>query len=731
MIAMVFEGNPTLSVIDHLKQYLQGRRVLLLLDNCEHLLEACALLADQVLRSCSGVRITATSRQALGILCATIYEVPPLSLPEAGHRTGRSLMDSEAVRLLCDRIKAMDPSFNLTDDNAAAVAEVCSRLDGIPRALELAAARAKALSVEQIAQRLGSRFHLLTRGNRLALARHQTLRAAVDWSYQLLSKPEQRLWARLSLFAGSFALDAVEGICSGEGIDRDEMVDLLAQLVDKSIVTVVREGDNRRYRLLETLRAHGAELLAESGSATVWMERYRTWYLMITQLAAAGLNGPDPLSWLGLLDLESENLAAALGYCRGDPDGVGAGLQLCSNLHDYWQIGSSFSFGRQQVTELLSLVPDPSSLDGASGTLRTLGMICRHQGDLALARSAYEQSLDIARQRKVQPDVVASLNGLVGILLDEMQISEALRLAEALELSLKMNDPVGGAQALLGAGKGHFLAGKINESQLCWEEGRAELERKGWVRLAIAGYDNLGILAYHRGEPKKAESLFTKSLALARALEGSFDVLLPIHTLGFLAELRGDFKLARQYFNEGLTLSHAAGVTAHVFSFLEELAHWALRAGAVERAAILLGAADTSHWTRVQANDTLGEHASSMAMIHRVLGDSASDVLARGRAMSLAQAVTYALCEDGQEMAVLEVNTSSEPVLRKDLRANSLTDREREVTRLVAKGLSDRDIAERLYISRYTVSTHMKNIMGKLGLPSRSAVAAWAVRNDK
>jgi len=297
-------GRPLLAT---LSDYLKAKRLLLLLDNCEHLVAACAYLAEALLRACPHLRILATSREALNIAGETVWRVPSLSLPDLLHLPSvEHLTQYEAVRLFIERALISRPDFVLTSQGAPSVAQVCHRLDGIPLAIELAAARVKVLSVEQIAARLDNRFRLLTSGSRTALPRQKTLRAAIDWSYDLLSETERMVLRRLSVFAGGWTLEAAEAICVGEGIEWHEVLDPLMQLVDKSLVMMEEQGGTVRYRLLETVRQYGRDKLPASGEADVVRGRHRDWYLALAERAEPELLGSNQAVWLERLETEHD-----------------------------------------------------------------------------------------------------------------------------------------------------------------------------------------------------------------------------------------------------------------------------------------------------------------------------------------------------------------------------------------------------------------------------------------
>ncbi|MBV9383926.1 MAG: LuxR family transcriptional regulator, partial [Streptosporangiaceae bacterium] len=381
-----------------LSDFLAPKRMLLVLDNCEHLLDACAELADALLRAAPELRILATSRQSLRIEGEFTMAIAPLPVP-AGDQpplSPEALGQYEAVSLFADRAAAVLPGFILDGSNAMAVARLCRQLDGIPLAIELAAVRLRALSVGEIEERLGDRYGLLTGGSRAALPRQRTLRALVDWSFSLLSTAERHLWARLSVFAGDFGLDAVEGTCAGEGISADELPDLLADLVDKSLLLRHEHLGEGRYRLLETLRQFGQEKLSEYGQRELMLSRHRDWYQRLAEQALAEWFGPRQVSWFNRLRLERANLRAALEYCLSEPGEAETGLRMASVLlRPFWLPNAFFSEGRMWLARLLEKV--------TAGTARAKGLcanawLALMQGDAATALSMLEEGGRLADQ---------------------------------------------------------------------------------------------------------------------------------------------------------------------------------------------------------------------------------------------------------------------------------------------------------------------------------------------
>ena len=356
----VLEGSNR-SLVVALVDHLRTRHLLLVLDNCEHLIAACAELSETLLRAAPQLRIVATSREGLGVQGETVWRVPSLTLPSPGQAlTPEGLLAFEGMRLFAERAASIAP-FILTGANAVAVAEVCRRLDGIPLAIELAAARVPVLSVDQINLRLKDRFRLLTGGGRTAVARQRTLEAAVDWSYELLSEPERRLLSRLSVFAGGWTLDAAEEVCAGEGIERDDIVDLLSRLVDKSLVIVEEDAAaDRRYRFLETIRQYGRDRLFRSGEIETVFARHFAFVLALARRAEPELSRSDQLRWLSRLQVEHDNIRSALEWAAGAPGRKDRGLELAASLWWFWIKRGYFSEGQRRLAESLAACTDVS-----------------------------------------------------------------------------------------------------------------------------------------------------------------------------------------------------------------------------------------------------------------------------------------------------------------------------------------------------------------------------------
>ena len=344
----------TQPLLQTLRDTLRARRLLLVLDNCEHLVGACVQLIEPLLRTCSGLRILATSREPLGLTGETAWRVPPLGLPDTHASSPERGADSESVVLFVERAVARERTFAMSNQNRAAIFQICGHLDGIPLAIELAAARVNALTVEQIAARLDDSLSLLTGGGRTAADRQRTLRGTLDWSYDLLSGPERLMLCRLSVFAGGWTLEAAEVVCGDEASTSYKVLDLLSNLVDKSLVLAEQRGEYVWFRLLDPLRAYASERLHQSGDAARVQSRHRDWYTELAERFEAEWRGPRQRAWFDGLGREEGNIRAALRSCM-DSFEITQGLRLAGALHRFWDLRNRLTEGRMWLAELLSM----------------------------------------------------------------------------------------------------------------------------------------------------------------------------------------------------------------------------------------------------------------------------------------------------------------------------------------------------------------------------------------
>ncbi|HEX8631719.1 MAG TPA: LuxR C-terminal-related transcriptional regulator [Catenuloplanes sp.] len=669
-----------------LADQLADRHMLLVLDNCEHLLPACASLADTLLRAAPRLRVLATSREPLAVPGEVIFAVPPLLVPErAGRPTLADLLQCEAVALFVARAQAAMQAFQLTEDNRGAVAELCHRLDGLPLAIELAAARIRVLAPQQILDRLTDRFGLLSRGNRTAPERQQTLRACVDWSFDLCLKPEQTLWTRLTVFAGAFELDAVESVCTDEQLPPAEVLDVLAGLVDKSILACEDLGSVVRYRMLETIRDFGREKLRLATEESGLRRRHRDWYQQLVALARAQWVSDRQPYWLARLGREHPNLRTAVEYCLTEPGQAEDALRIIGSLpvHYWWS--------RRLLTECRSWLERALGQAGAPTALRARSLLLA--SDLAF------------------------VHGDAG--------SATRLLAEGEHLAQQLDDPAATAHASYTRAIGTLHTNDLPATVRSCERAlavlatvpRPESELDLHLRLLIA----LGVAAAMAGARDRAGACRTELLSITHRLGSDFYRSSALWSCGVVSWLHGDLPQAAAEVAESLRLKRAAGLGDDFGTALclEVLAWITASQQRYARAATLLGGAEAlraGQGTRILSyRHLVPYHDECERQAREAVGDAAFvDALRYGQGLSYEEMLAYALDERRPSVPSASPATPT-----------PLTRREREISELVARGLSNKDIAATLLISPRTAESHIENILNKLGFTSRSQVAAW------
>ncbi len=615
------------TLVDHLRP----KRVLLLLDNCEHLIDACAGLADTLLRGCPEVKILPSSREALGLTGEVVFRVPPLSLPDSRLVPAlERLAEYEAVRLFVDRAIAVKPDFTLTDDTAAAVVQICRRLDGIPLAIELAAARVRTLSVQQITAHLDERFRLLTGGSRTALPRHQTLRGLIDWSYGLLSEAERELFRRVSVFVGGWTLEASVAVCAGVDVDRYDIVELLGRLVDKSLCLIDGEGSDPRYRLLETIRQYGFEKLAETSEGQVVRARHRDFYLGFAEDAEPRLQGPEQVAWLQRLEADHDNLRAALRWSL-DCDETEAALRLGSALSLFWDTHGYVREGREWLDELLAHARErPTStvtarralgkvLDAASRTrarwsefpqatefltqglavwrelgdkrgiaeaLNNLAVGATQSGDRVRARVLVAESLALFRELSDKRGTAHALNNLAEILRGDGDLPGARALfEESVPLFEAIEERRGLSHALDNLGGILTAQGDYGPAEALYSRSRRLAEELGDTHAVATALRSLGGVAHHRGDHERARSCYEDSVARFREMGDGFCLAKSLIGYALTSHEMGDHEQARVLGDQGLALLREAGAKGELAPRLGQLGAAALAHGDVARAA--------------------------------------------------------------------------------------------------------------------------------------------------
>ena len=661
-----------------LADYLQARRVLLVLDQCEHLADACAVLADALLRACPGLRILATSRHVLGVAGEVTVPIPPMTVPamDSPDEPGE-LLRFEAVRFFAERAAAILPGFAVNASNGAAVAEVCRALDGIPLAVELAAVRLRSLSPGQILDRLDSRFQLLSAGGPAGAPRHRTLQAALEWSYELLTDGEQAMWRRVSVFAGSFDLDAAEAVCAVGRVDAGQVADLVDALVAKSIL--LRQGRaTARYRLLDTIAEFGQGKLRGRGNERALRRRHRAWYAALAARQEAF--GPHRAEWIAALDADHENLRAALRFCLAEPGEAAAGAQIACDLWRYWETHGHLTEGRRILAALLDRLDQTSP---APRALWVAGFLAMVQGDMPTARTLLEAGHSAARLLSDSNAEAWALSFLGFVIYSLGQAEDGQALVEsALRLHEEVGNQIGVALALA---------------------------QTGFIRLCS-------------GEPRMAADLYTQC---ARVSESSGNVWYQTYAqwaVGVATWMLGDPGSAAASVRAALAVMRRADDPIGVALCLDALAWIAASLDETARSLTLLAAADMA-WATIPAPLPPGlrtHHEKALGMARKALPAAGyRAAFAKGSAMDQAEAIAFALGESPRPgSAALQ----DQP---------RLTRREQDVATLVAQGMSNRQIAAVLVISVRTVETHVQHIMDKLGCSTRAQIAAWSAARSR
>ena len=828
--ALSLPEQPGEEITDTVVARLSHRRALLVLDNCEHVVEGAAGLVDALLAGCPELSILATSRQALGVSAERIHPVPPMSVPDrCVAAAGQELLDYEAVRLFVERARGVEPAFSLNAYVAPAVAEICRRLDGIPLAIELAAARVETHTPAEIAHRLDDRFDLLTDGSPSDLAHHQTLAAALDWSHGLLSKPEQALLRRLSVFVGGFWPEAAAEVCAGDELEAEKLPQLLDQLVLKSLVVTTAAGLRETpYRLLETIRAYAAERLERSGEQAQVRRRHADFYLTLAEEAEPQLTGPRQEPWLRRLEIESENLRAAIEWSLGRGESEWA-LRLTGALVLFWRVRCHFSRGRELLEAALSASNGGDSalkakalwgagfmtmmagdyeegaplVEQSLGSFRPLGdlqgqarallilgncmqyiapgsplpvleesaRLARETGDdwclahalgvtgleyarrgeLDAARSLLEEGLEIAGAAQ---DIQGLRFGKMGLGLVLIRQGDYRSAKPVLEQTVALADQLGedytravastslGHLAIIGGDysrarellddalarmrntgrKGDLIPPLVLRAELAGAHGELHMEKdllEEALALAAVTVDNaalalnaMGQLKLGRGHLLSAARMFEESLELARSQGEKRIMAQALHSLGWVARAEDDLKRSAVLFEEALQLHREIGDRYGITVLLEAIGGLRAKAGRHCEAVRLLGAAqalrDANGYVRMLPESA--RHDADLALVRDALSDErVRSGWEEGRRLSIEEAVTAASND----------RRSGRPTTG----WSSLTESEHEVAALVAEGLTNPQIADRVYVSLGTVKAHLSHIFSKLGVSTRHELA--------
>jgi serine/threonine-protein kinase PknK len=679
--ALGLQGRSTVAVTSSLVEYLSSRTILVVLDNCEHLVDAAAVLCDTLLRTCPGLRVLATSREPLRIQGEAVHPVAPLSIPDRDD-LGGSLLEFEAVSLFVDRARAVVADFELDDQNRAAVAGVVAQLEGIPLAIELAAGRLRAMSPAELQRDLTKRWDLLTRGSRAAPDRQRTMKACIEWSFDLCSAEEKEQWGVLSVFADGFEIDAARFVCPDVDVD-----DVLQSLVEKSIVIAENHRGRTRFRMLPPIRYRGLSHLADSGLLDDARRRHRDWLVAFTKQAKDTWLGPDQVQLIHRLRLEMGNYPAGLEFSLNEPDGADAGLMMGANLLEFGLADGLFREGRLWFDRLLERQHQDN--EARAMGLRTACWWAAMQGDLSRAAELLEEGRGIAER----------LGGHTQVLLTQ-------------------------ASAYLA-----MFTGDLEGSARLFEEAIAGLERYDDKAQQAHSHALAALNHTFRGDPDAALLSHENCRKLTEPVGESWYLSYSWWIAGLAHWVRGDLAAAEEAEKESLRLKRSTEDRLGIAVSLEALA-WMCVENDTARAARLLGAA-AGQFERIQTSTEAlpGLHVHHEACVERaraLLGNEQYDALhAEGAALAPLASIDLALSE-------------SAPAPKRRPRAKGgsapartgLTKRELEIAGLVAKGLSNQEIASALVISKRTAETHVEHILVKLGFNNRNQVAAWVTEGS-
>jgi predicted ATPase/DNA-binding CsgD family transcriptional regulator len=732
-------------LLDTLAAALATRECLLVFDNCEHLLDAVAQVIDRLLRTCPRLYVLATSREPIAIDGEAIWRVSPLALSSGVGRQQTGQV-SDAVALFLDRARAASPEFASTPDNIAAVERVCRDLDGIPLAIELAAARLRGLPLSAIVEGLTDRYDLLTVGSRVAPARHRTLRGLIDWSFELLTADERALFQCLAVFAGSFSLAAAEAVgrIGGRGID------LLPRLVEKSLVVLEQTDGQPRFRLLDTLRVYAGEKLREAGEEATTRQRFIAWYLQLVETGEAMLRTSVHDVWVARLAQEHDNLRRAISWSLADAAGD-AGPRLVGSLAWFWEIRGHHVEAIGYLEWALAIVDGRRSAVPAGvrpKLLNGLGLLLFGCGSYRRAVAYAEEALELCRAADSDWGTCVALAtlGYIAQFDGESDRATAL-LGEALTIAERHDDKLNMAHALYGLGIVEHGRGDYERASELYTRSLALWRGLGAATRCAQSLTLLARMVHLRGDDVRAAALLEESLAAGRAAGSPRAIGWSLLYLGHIMRARGDFARADLLYVESLDQRAVVGDRRGIAQCLEALAavstirtargphgtaHQAAerRSDAV-RAATLFGAAESireSVSAFILPCERAG-YARDVAALRGALGSALETHWKHGRDLALDSAVEAGRAIQRQAGSTLRAVLTAVDGGREPEPAVLLSRREREVLVLIARGLTSRQIADELSIAKRTADTHAENILNKLGLGTRREAAVWAVEH--
>ncbi len=711
--------QPGRPLVDGMLDALHDKQLLLVVDNCEHVLTACSQLAETLLVQ-TAVSIVATSREPLGVTGELRYPVAPMALPPVTLAVD-DVGEFDAIQLFVERARAIVPPFELTPDNAAVVAGICHHLDGIPLAIELASARVNVLTVEQIAARLDDRFALLGAASHVVYSHHRTLRAAIDWSYDLLSTPEQVMLLRLSVFAGGCSLATAETVCVGDSVEREHVLELLSSLVNKSLVVAhTLQPGEARYSLLETIRQYAQEKLTASGEWSMIRDRHLQYFLQLTEETEPKTRGQYQQLWLDWLEGEFDNIRAALNWSLESAQ-IAAGVRIAIALYQFWTIRDYVEEGFAWVERLLARADEGIALVVRANALAYASLLAGFRGNTS-AQLRYGQeaaALAEAAGDEGKSALAWALAGQAWAAWAAGDYQTVFTLAKReIQLHRELDDKYNLGLGLSTTSFSAMALGKYDEARAMLDEGLPLLREVGNpYRLAMA-LNFSGDLARCEHKYVEAQAAYEESISLLREIGAVRDLASALHNLGHTCLHLGDVERAHALFSEAMAIQQAQHNTPGVAECLIGFAAMSIVCGLPSAGARLLAAAIAIGGERVATAwaATRMEYEHTLALVRASLTEREFQAeQAAGRALSLEQAMEYA---QSLPLKVAQA-TSKKP--------NGLTMREREIAVLIAQGKSNGEIAGELVVSKRTVESHIASILSKLGFTNRAQIVRWAI----
>ena len=681
MAALDLRGQASTKPLALVLSYLREKELLLVIDNCEHLLQATAEVVAEIVKAAPGVRVLATTREPLSLSGEHVIPVPPFELPPVRSEAGLDqVRQNEAVMLFIERAAAASGKFELTASNRAAVMDLCRRLDGLPLAIELAAVRTRLLSVEQILDRLTDRFALLTGGGLAAIPRHQTLRATIDWSRNLLEPAEQTLLRRLCVFAGRFTLEDAEGVCTFDNVSGVKAIDLLASLVDKSLVMKEDVRGFASFRLHETMSEYASVMLREAGERDVVEARFADYYISKCQPSVSQARFAL-LEWLAWIDLEIDNVRSILRRCviQGDFE---RGLVLAGSLLWYWTTRATTE-GARWLDDLLASGSGNPEMQALAYFIR--GFLAVLQSDPTVARPALRQAVAAARRAERQT-----------------LLSHSLSMASIAE----------------------NIAGHRVAARRLFDEAAVVTAAANDVGAKLTFLQAQALNGLIEGDLEAVTSAASEGVRLSRKTGDIYSLEMMLVNLGCAGMMTGDLDPSKLQLMEALEIARQIDDRVAQFYVLEALVCHAAASGRARLAAQLLGASEA---LREAAGGTVMASLAPLldkaekAAIAAMGASKFESELAAGKRLSRDAAMTLALGKSPQPVAAASVDTGAE----------LLGKRQAQVAGLIAEGLSNKQIGARLFISEYTVDSHVRAILNKLGFSSRAQIARWTAWNQE